>query len=112
MFGFVQWTSAFFEKMFGFVQWTSAFFEKMFGFVQWTSDFSGENFGFVQWTSAFLGVSSYRGTNIENCTLLQKVHFRPEKGHYQIYMIAISAGKDTWHNTRMFDLTYTSQTIN
>jgi hypothetical protein len=27
---------------------------------------------------AFLGVSSNRGTNIENCTLLQKGHFRPK----------------------------------
>jgi hypothetical protein len=27
-----------------------------------------------------LGVSSNRGTNIENCTLLQNRHFRPERG--------------------------------
>jgi hypothetical protein len=32
----------------------------------------------VQWTSDFLGVFCNRGTNIENCALLQKGHFRPE----------------------------------
>jgi hypothetical protein len=47
------------------------------------SAFSGENFGFVQWTRAFLGVSSYRGTNIENCALLQKGHCLREKGHFR-----------------------------
>jgi hypothetical protein len=33
---------------------------------------------------AFLGGSkNNRGTNIENCTLLQKWHFPPEKGHFR-----------------------------
>jgi hypothetical protein len=67
-------------------QWTSAFSGRencWFCINDRTNAFPVENFGFVQWTSAFLGVSSNRGTNIENCTLLQKRHFRPEKGHFR-----------------------------
>jgi hypothetical protein len=34
---------------------------------------------------AFLDVFSNRGTNIENCTLLQKGHFRPEGGAHPLH---------------------------